>query len=172
VTIHALWKILKDIVTLAVLASWFVLLGGYFAFREQFDELEGHLFPVVTGTTITAAAPADGGNKTHLKLEFIKLRRCDPNAVIVVHYIGQSGAQEIVPNRWLGHDEPGRLVSRDLGFNQTRWWELDVPWWMAQKDQFQIEVIHKCHDWWNTRTTMYVGTLTSERQTGRVHDFP
>jgi len=171
-TFGAIWKILKDIVHIAVLLSWLGLLAIWLAFHEDMDDLEGNLFPVTTGTTIIDSKPSSDGKKTHLRLEFIKVRRCDPEEVIVIRFLLSDNSQNLIGNRWPGQDE-GRLVSRDLGLNRTDWWEVDVPWETAKTDQFQIDVVHECHGWWGTRTTMYIGTLVREQrhEVGR-RDFP
>ena len=71
-TFGAIWKILTDVVHIAVLLGWLVLLGMWLTWREDFDDIEGALFPVVTATSIIESKPADNGLKTHLRLEFIK----------------------------------------------------------------------------------------------------
>ena len=170
-TPRVLWAILKDFVTVVVLISWVVIPAAFFFYHEDFDNWEGSLFPVATGTAIIDARPVgDGHKKIQVKLEFNKVRACDPEAVILVELLNDNGIIDVVPARFI-NDTDGVLISRPIGWNITRWWEIDTSWVKGHTATFRIIAIHNCHPGWKTRTIMYEGNIATTTPPRYIANF-
>jgi hypothetical protein len=163
----AWWKFLTRIVTSVVLISWVALFGLYVFLGDRLDNVEGKVAPVVTGTVVFDHRPAYNEKFTQVRLQFIKIRACDPKALVIIKRL-EEGPDEILVSRFLSEQRlgsnDGELTrERRMGLNRTGWLEVEEPYELAATNTYVVEVMHECHKMWRTKTVMYVGPLAPRR---------
>lgn len=114
--------------------------------------LETRLFPVVGKLAILRIEALPDG-RLAVYAAFRKLRACD--YIGIAWYRGvQAGSFERVPIALLRERGDVSSPNRPVGFQTSGPWQVAIPPDQIRNNSF-VELFHRCHPFWVTRTEFY-----------------
>lgn len=113
---------------------------------------ESRYYPVVAKLEIMDIVDI-GDNKSDVSVYFIKLRDCDYLG-LVWNRLEPNGALERVDIAAKRTPGLASSLNRSTGPTIAGPWEVDMPHTQV-RDLSVVEVFHRCHPFWTTRTPFY-----------------